>query len=300
MRPRDIADLLALAALWGASFVFIRMGAHEFGPFALSALRVSIASVVLLPILLNRDLVPVLRRHWKPILIVGVINSALPFLLFSYAALSITAGLSSIFNATSPLWGALVARIWLRDHLTPLRVVGLVIGFAGVLWLAWSNVNHAAGFKPGGTGWAVVACIGAALLYGISASFTKRRLSGVAPLAVATGSQVFAAAALAVPAVLWWPQTAPSATAWSAVLLLGVFGTGVAYILYFRLIANAGPANAIAVTFLIPVFAVVWGWMFLAEQINAVMVIGCVVILLGTGLTTGLLRLPGWTRACSH
>ena len=292
MRTRDTAELLALAALWGASFLFMRMGAADFGAVALAAVRVGIASVVLLPILLSRGQMAQLRQHWKPIFLVGVINSALPFLAFSYAALSITAGLSSIFNATTPLFGALAAWLWLRDRLTGARVLGLVIGFAGVSWLAWSNVNQEAAFKPGGSGWAVVACLVAAALYGVSANFTKRYLGGAAPLAVATGSQISATLALAVPALLWWPQSAPSSTAWIAVLLLGVLCTGLAYILYFRLIANTGPANAIAVTFLIPAFAVLWGWMFLAEQITAAMVVGCAVILLGTSLTTGLLKLP--------
>jgi len=292
MRTRDTAELFALAALWGASFLFMRMGAGEFGAVALSAVRVGVASLVLIPILLAQGLTPELRRHWKPIFIVGVINSALPFLAFSYAALSITAGLSSIFNATAPLFGALVAWLWLRDRLTGARVLGLVIGFAGVLWLAWNNVNQEAAFKPGGSGWAVVACLAAAALYGLSATFTKRYLGGVVPLAVATGSQVSATCVLSVPAMLWWPQAAPSSSAWISVLLLGVLCTGLAYILYFRLIANTGPANAIAVTFLIPAFAVLWGWMFLAEQITATMVVGCAVILLGTALTTGLLKLP--------
>lgn len=292
MRARDSAELFALAALWGASFLFMRMGAGEFGAVALSAVRVGVASVVLLPILLSHGLAPQLRQHWKPIFIVGLINSALPFLAFSYAALSITAGLSSIFNATTPLFGALVAWLWLHDRLTGARVLGLVIGFAGVLWLAWNNVNQEAAFEPGGSGWAVVACLAAAALYGLSANFTKRYLGGVPPLAVATGSQASATLFLLAPALWWWPQAAPSSSAWISVLLLGVLCTGVAYILYFRLIANTGPANAIAVTFLIPAFAVLWGWMFLAEQITAAMVAGCAVILLGTALTTGLLKLP--------
>jgi drug/metabolite transporter (DMT)-like permease len=292
MRTRDTAELFTLAALWGASFLFMRMGAGEFGAVALAAARVGIASVVLIPILLAHGLMRELRRHWKAIFIVGLVNSALPFLAFSYAALSITAGLSSIFNATTPLFGALVAWLWLHDRLNGARVLGLVIGFGGVLWLAWNNVNQEAAFKPGGSGWAIVACLVASALYGVGASFTKRYLAGVAPLAVATGSQVSATWILAVPAMLWWPQAAPSSSAWISVLLLGVLCTGLAYILYFRLIANTGPANAIAVTFLIPAFAVFWGWAFLAEQVTAAMVVGCAVILLGTALTTGLLKLP--------
>jgi len=286
LKNSDLAELLGLAALWGASFLFVRMGAAEFGPVALAALRVIGASLFLLPLLAMRNEFGVLRRHWRAIFAVGITNSALPFLLFAYAALSITAGLSAIFNAASPLFGALIAWLWLRDKLTPPRIAGLVIGFAGVLWLAWDKAS----FKPGGSGWATVACIAAALLYGFSASLTKRHLSGVAPMAVAAGSQLAAALVLAVPAAIWWPSVAPSAHAWLTTILLAVFCTGVAYLLYFRLIAHVGPANAIAVTFLIPAFAVLWGWMFLGERLSVSMVLGCAVILVGTALATGLLK----------
>jgi drug/metabolite transporter (DMT)-like permease len=288
MKSSDGYELVALAALWGASFLFMRMGAAEFGPVALSAVRVAGATLFLLPLLMLRGQLPALKAHWRPIFVVGVLNSALPFLCFSYAALSITAGLSSIFNAATPLFGALIAWAWLKDRLTPSRVLGLAIGFAGVLWLAWDKAS----FKPGGSGWAIVACLAATLCYGVSASYTKKRLTGVAPLAVATGSQLSAALVLALPALVWWPSVLPSQAAWLAAALLAVACTGVAYVLYFRLIAHIGPANAIAVTFLIPVFAVLWGWMFLGEGITAAMVLGCAVILVGTGLTTGVLRLP--------
>lgn len=293
MKQRDIAELVALAALWGASFLFLRLGAGEFGPFALAGVRVAVASACLAPLLISHGLVPALRLHWKAIAVVGALNSALPFLAYSYAALSITAGLASIFNATAPLWGALVAWLWLRDRLTGAKVAGLAIGFAGVVWLGWTNVNQAASFKPGGSGWAVLACVGATLLYGTAASVTKRYLVGVSPLAVAAGSQFWASAMLAPLAVAFWPAQTPGATAWLAVVLLGVLSTAVAYVLYFRLIAHVGPASAISVTFLIPAFAALWGWLFLGESITATMVAGCAVILLGTALTTGQLKLPG-------
>ena len=286
MKNSDVSELLALAAIWGASFLFVRMGAAEFGPVALAALRVIGAALFLMPLLAMRGEFGVLRRHWRAIFVVGITNSALPFLLFAYAALSITAGLAAIFNAASPLFGALIAWLWLRDKPTPPRIAGLAIGFAGVLWLAWDKAS----FKPGGTGWATLACVGAALLYGFSASLTKRRLSGVAPMAVAAGSQLAAALVLAVPAALWWPSVAPSSTAWLTIALLAVLCTGLAYLLYFRLIAHVGPANAIAVTFLIPAFAVLWGWLLLDERIGISMVVGCAVILIGTGLATGLLK----------
>ncbi len=289
MKPRDLADLLMLAALWGGSFLFMRISAGEFGPLALGAVRVLGASAFLLPLLLMREGLADLRRHWPAILLVGLTNSAIPFLCFGYAALSISAGLSSIFNATTPLFGALIAWAWLGDRLTPARVAGLAIGFAGVLWLAWDKAS----FKPGGTGWAVLACLLATLLYGFSASFTKKHLAGVPPLTLAAGSQLAATVLLVPLSVAWWPATLPSAQAWLAAAALAVLCTGVAYILFFRLIANVGAARAIAVTFLIPVFAVLWGALFLSESLTRVMVLGCAVILLGTGLTTGLLKPRG-------
>ena len=133
MRPMDIGELVALAAIWGASFLFMRLGAGEFGPVALAAVRVGGAALVLLPLLAWRGQFAELRRHWRALLIVGLTNSALPFLGFSYAALSISAGLSSIFNASTPLWGAVIAWLWLRDRPTLPRMAGLAIGFAGVL-----------------------------------------------------------------------------------------------------------------------------------------------------------------------
>lgn len=296
MRRGDAAELLALAALWGASFLFMRLGAGEFGPVALAGLRVAGAALLLMPLLALRGQLGMLRAHWRPVAVVGLTNSALPFLAYSYAALGITAGLSSIFNATSPLWGALIAWLWLKDGLTRSRLLGLAIGFAGVLGLAWDKASFRPGADGSATGWAVLACLAATLLYGWSANYTKRQLSGVAPLAVAAGSQLAAAVLLLLPMLWWWPAASPSATAWLAVALLALACTGLAYLLYFRLIARIGPANAIAVTFLIPAFAVLWGWLFLAEGLTPAMLLGCAVILLGTALATGLLKLPADRR----
>ena len=286
LKSSDVTELCVLAALWGASFLFMRMGAAEFGPVALSAVRVTGAALFLMPLLLWRGQWCELRAHWRTILVVGITNSAIPFLCFSFAALSMTAGLSAIFNAATPLFGAVIAWLWLNDRLTPARVVGLLVGFAGVLWLAWDKAS----FKPAGSGLAVLACMIAPMFYGWSANFTKRHLAGVAPIAVAAGSQLGAAAALALPAIWWWPVAAPSAHGWIAAVLLAILCTGLAYLLFFRLIANVGPANAITVTFLVPAFAVLWGWLVLDEAVTHVMLAGCAVILFGTGLATGLLR----------
>lgn len=288
MRPTDLAQLISLAAMWGGSFLFMRMGAAEFGPIALVAVRVIGAALMLMPMLVLRGQWPALRAHWRHIFVVGVTNSALPFLCFAYAALSITAGLSAIFNAAAPLLGALIAWLWLEDRLTPPRVLGLLIGFAGVLWLAWDKAS----FKAGGSGWAVAACLIGTVFYGLSAALAKRWLVGVTPLAVAAGSQFSAALFLLIPAIVWWPAGNPSPHAWMAAALLAIVCTGLAYILFFKLNASIGPSNAITVTFLVPVFAMAWGWMFLGERVTPAMVVGCCVILLGTGLSTGLLRWP--------
>jgi drug/metabolite transporter (DMT)-like permease len=291
MRPGDLRDLVLLAALWGASFLFMRVTAPAFGPLAMAGVRVAGAALLLLPVLRWRGEWPALRRHWRALAVVGLTNSALPFALFGYAALHLTGGLAAIFNAATPLFGALIAWAWLRELLTPWRVLGLVVGFVGVAGLALVKAGDT---SAGGPVLAIGACLAGPLMYGFSASFTRRRLAGVPSMAVAAGSQLSAALALAVPAALTWPAVAPAPGAWLMLLALSALCTGLAYVLYFRLIANAGPANAMTVTYLVPAFAVAWGALFLGETLTWPMVLGCAVILLGTALATGLL--PPRTR----
>ncbi|MFC5498068.1 DMT family transporter [Caenimonas terrae] len=291
-----LPDFVLLAAIWGASFLFMRMGAVEFGAVPTAAARVVIATALLWPLLLLRGLGPQLRRHWKPVFVIGLLNSGLPFVLFSFALLSITTGLSAVLNATAPMFGALIAWAWLRDRPTASRILGLVIGFCGVALLVWDKAS----FKPdaGGhsPGWAMLACLGACVCYGIAASAAKRYLSGLPALVTATGSQMGASLGLVLPALWLWPAQMPSLHAWLAVLVLGVVCTGIAYVLYFRLIENAGPPRALAVTFLIPVFAVLYGLLFLGETVNGWMVFCAAVIVAGTALATGLLALPRFKR----
>lgn len=287
MKPKDLIELSLLAAIWGASFLFMRLGAHEFGPIPMATMRVLGASIFLLPLLTFRVGLAELRQHWRPLMVVGLLNGALPFALYAYAALSITAGLSSILNATTPLWGAMVAWVWLGQRLDFSRLCGLALGFAGVVFLAWDQAS----FKPGGSGWAILACLLATLCYGIVANFSKRYLNGLNPLTVATGSQVTASAMLLLPALFSWPERMPSRQAWLSVAMLAVLCSGVAYILYFRLMQRVGPTNTIAVTFLIPVFAVIWGYVFLSEAFTLHMAMGCAIVLLGTALAVGLIQL---------
>ena len=271
----------------------MRAGASEFGPFALAAVRVAGSLAFLVPLVLWRREGGVVVRHWRALLVVGVANSAIPFLCFGYAALSLPAGVLAVFNASTPLMGAVIAWLWLKDRMTPPRAVGLAIVFAGVVWLVWMRSGAAltAGLGLHAAS-PMLACLAATLGYGFSASFTKRYLTGVPPVAAAAGSQIAATVCLAGPAIVWWPAQMPSAHAWGAALLLAVLCTGIAYVMFFRLISQIGPAKAISVTFMIPLFAALWGFLFLHEPVSLDMVLSCAVILLGTALTTGVLRWP--------
>jgi drug/metabolite transporter (DMT)-like permease len=288
-----LADFLLLAAIWGSSFLFMRIAAVELGPLPTAAIRVAIAATFLLPIMLAKGHWAQLRQHWKPVLFVGALNSGVPFALYAFAVLHITTGFSSILNATVPLFGAVVAWFWLGDKPTLSRIVGLAIGFGGVLLLAGGQAS----FKPNDSGiapaWAVLACLAATICYALAASFTKKHIPNLPPLVTATGSQIGATLTLALPALWFVPEHGPSASVWWSLLVVGVLCTGVAYILYFRLIEKSGPARALTVTFLVPVFAIAYGVVFLGESVTTWMLLCGAVILLGTSLSSGLVKLPG-------
>ncbi len=288
MRGRDLVDLFALGFLWGASFLFMRIAGPEFGALALVEVRVAIAALVLLPLLLARGLGGELTSNWAVLGVLGIHNTALPFLLLTWATLYLTAGTSGILNATAPIFAAIIAWAWLGERLTISRTAGLLVGTVGV----WLLVRDKVGASMGDTTLAVVAALGGAFLYGIGGNFTRRYASHIKPLAIATGSQIGAALVLLPIAVVTWPDTPISITAWAAAITMGLFSTALAYILYFRLIANIGPTGAITVTYLIPVSAMLLGALVINEPITGAMVFGGAVILLGTALATGMLRLP--------
>ena len=274
MTRRDLVELLLLAAIWGGSFLFMRVAVPEFGPIPLIEIRVAVAALFLSAVLALRGGFSGMRGRIFALSVVGAINSALPFSLFAYAMLSLTAGFAAVLNATAPLFGALVAYVWLRESLAATRVLGLVLGFIGVVILVWGRLSLRGDRR------AILAALLAAVAYGIAAHYTKRRLAGAPPLAIATGSQIAAAVLLLPPALHYWPARAPSLPSWLCAVALGIACTGIAYILYFRLIANAGPARAIAVTYLVPVFGMLWGLLFLREAITPNILAGEAVVAL--------------------
>ncbi|QLQ33237.1 MAG: DMT family transporter [Candidatus Thiothrix singaporensis] len=288
MTPRNLFDLLLLAALWGGSFLFMRYAAPAFGAIPLIWLRVAIAAACLLPLLWWRGQLGLLWRHAGALLVVGIFNSALPFVLFAWALLSISAGLASILNAVTPIFTALIALLWLGERLNKSQTAGLLIGFAGVLLLAADKAD----FKPGGSGWAIVAMLGATLSYGFVANYMRRTLVGVPSLAAAAGAKLMASLVLAPLAYGFWPAVTPDLKAWLAVACLGVGSTALAFVLFFRLLTEIGTARAVTVTFLVPVFGVLWGKLFLDETVSTPMLLGGAVTVLGTALATGIVRLP--------
>ena len=231
MRILDVAELLLLAALWGGSFLFMRIAAPVLGPVWLIEFRVLLAGLVLLPLLVRFNLREV-RRKLMPIVIVGWINSAVPFLLLAFASVSLPAGFTSILNATTPLFGTVVAAVWLKEKLTPARMIGFVLGFIGVVILVgWKAIAATPTFFM-----AVLAGLGAALIYAIAAPYIKQNLAGVPSLVVTTISQL-SAALLLLPALPFTvPKQTPSIAVVMAVIALALFSTAFAYILYFRLI----------------------------------------------------------------
>lgn len=291
MRPLQLLELVLLAALWGGSFLFMRVATPEFGPVGVSELRVLIAATALALFFTASGGLQAYRAGVLPLCVVGMLNAVLPFSLFAFATLHLTAGFTSILNATAPFFSALVAFLWLRERLTAYQVAGLIAGFAGVLVLLWDKLS----FGDGPVALAVAACLMATLSYGVAASYIRKRLLHASPMAITTGSQIAAALCLLPPALWLHPAEVPSPQAWMAVAALGLLSTGLAFFLYYRLVTSAGTVRAMSVTFLIPVFGMLWGVLFLDEVVTADMLAGTVIILVGTALTTGV-----WPRTPAH
>lgn len=286
MKSSDLIRLVTLAAIWGGSFAFMRVLAPELGPVLTAELRVLIAGLALLGFFAIIRFDVQWRKHWKLYLLIGALNSALPFFLFSFAARHIPASYSVILNSASPLFGAIFSAMWLGDKLTLSRSLGLVVGAAGVFFVA--NV------KPAEVDsyflLSILACLLATVCYGFTATYIKRFGKDALPRGIAGASQ-FSAALVLLPAVPFsWPQATVTPSIVLNVLGLALLCSAIAYLLYYRLIANIGPIKALTVTFLMPAFGMLWGALFLGEKITLPMIAGTLLILLGTGLVLRLFR----------
>lgn len=285
MTFRDAFALIVLGAIWGGSFIFMRVAAPEFGIYPLVELRTLLASSVLAPALLWRGGLRQVGQYWFPIMLLGAVNTAIPFALFNFSSLHLDAGVIAILNATAPMFGALVALFWLGDKLSLSASVGLAFGFAGVTLISYQTVgNGDLSLIP------VLAVLGATLCYGVGACMMKKWLHGVKPLAVAAGSQAFASLLLLPFALTSLPEVMPSSAAWANATALAAGGTGIAYLIYFQLVANIGPSRTMTVAYLVPLFGIIWGLVFLGEKLSVTSLVGGALILGGVALTTGMVK----------
>ena len=288
---RFYVELFLLSAVWGFSFLFLRVAAPEMGPIFLVEMRVTSGLLIMLPLCLLLGKWQELRKHWLLIMLVGITNMAVPFCFFALAAMNMSAGLLSIMNATVPFFTAIIGFVFWQKRLSVLAIGGMVFGFLGVIVLVFDPASTAAGnMNLLGAASALFACV----LYGLALNLVSQKLSTVSGLAITTGSLLISSVLL-LPLALWQrPEQMPDMPVWLAVIALGVVCTGLAYMLFYRLIAHMGSEQAIMTTYLVPVFSILWGNLFLAESITLFMVLGGILVLLGVGMTTG--RLPWLNR----
>jgi drug/metabolite transporter (DMT)-like permease len=281
MATIDILLLLALSAIWGSSFIFMRYLAPLIGPVATADMRMFIAGVFMVLLFLAIRFKPEWRKNWKHYLLIGVLNSAVPFLLYSIAALYLPASMEAIFNSMSPMFGAIFSAIWLKESLTARKVTGLLLGAGGVAVMSSLGGLDASA----GTILSVAACLCAPMCYGLAGIYIKKKAGSVKPVAIAGGSQLAGGLAL-MPFLLVARPPAGAITVQTALLVIAfaLVCSALAYLIYYRLIARVGPTRALTVTFLIPVFAMLWGFLFLGEPITWSMLAGASIILLGTFL----------------
>jgi drug/metabolite transporter (DMT)-like permease len=290
MKPIHYAALSILGAIWGASFLFIRIAAPGFGPLALMFLRVFVAGLVLVALayLTQKKEKPLailqLRANWRKYLVVGLFNSALPFTLIAFSELKMTASLAGILNSTTPLFTALIAALWSNEKLTGRKVGGVMLGVIGVaVLMGGSPLDINTGLII-----AMVASLSAAASYGMGTVYASKNLTGL-PAIYASISQLLGAAfLLALPAALTIPSAPPSTAAIAALLALTLLSTSFAYLLYFFLLKNVGPTRTASVTFLVPAFGSIWGVLFLQEPFNSGMFLGMAIIFTSIGLVTGI------------
>lgn len=286
MTFRDSLSLIVLAAIWGGSFLFQRILSPQLGPIAVACLRLSIAGIALALYFHAVRRVIDWRTHWKRYAVIGIVNSAIPFALFAYAALYLPASYLSIMNSLAAAWGLLFSFFWLGETATPRKLLGLALGVTGVALITNFGPVEMNSQRLLG----VVACLAATACYGLAGVYLKKQATHLDPLAIAAASQLLGGLVL----LPLWPITAREITLpWStiipAVLALALLCSGVAYLLYYSLVARYGPTRALTVTFLIPLFGVLWGVLFLGEPITASMVLGAALVI---GGTYSILRAP--------
>ena len=282
----DYLMLIMLSAIWGASFLFLRISSPVFGPFFLIEMRVVSALLVLLPVCIVMGKSHEILSNWRPIFLLSLCNMTIPFCLLAYATLSIGAGFASIINSTVPFFTAIIAFAFWRQRLTLLAIVGMFIGFSGVVLLM---VVYSGPLSLNASLLPIAAGIVGSIFYGLAINLMAQYLPAVSGVAITTGCLMFSSLTL-LPLALWkMPETMPTGSIWLSVLALGIICTGFAFVLFYRLISRIGSNLAVTNTFMIPLFSLFWANLFLAEEVTLFMLFACLLVLMGVGLTTGSL-----------
>ena len=286
--------LLALALIWGAAFIFIKVAVTHVDPLTYVWLRLSIAAAALWLLLRWRgERLKLPLAIWGAILVLALFNNMIPFVLFGWGQQRITSGLASILNTTTPIWGVIVAHLWTRDErMTPAKVIGVLVGFAGVATMIGPDLL----LNGDGTGLAQLACLTAALCYALAGVWARRfRTLGVTPIKVAAGQLIvgaFVMAPIALAIDQPWLRPLPPLEAWAAIIALALFCTALGYILYFKLIETAGATNALLVTLLVPPTAILLGGLIFGERLTGGQFAGFAIIALGLAVIDGRLLAP--------
>ena len=296
MRPADLARLVALAAMWGASYLFMRYAVPHFGPVLMIELRVLIAGLALCAFVYATRGRIGWARYWRAYLFVGAIGLALPFVLIAQALTVIDASTAAILNALAPLFATLVAALWIREPVTLKKSAGIALCIVGTAVLMGWTPQPVTARELGAASLSVIATA----IYGYTIVFTKVKLRAANPIATSAATLLFAALALLPFAAASGPRAALTPMAWAAVAGLAIVSTTVAFIFYYRLIADVGPVKAITVTLLVPVFGMLWGVLFLGEPLTVGRIAGCAIILAGCALILDLVRMPAWKSYASE
>lgn len=286
MSSNDALRLILLSSLWGLSFIFMRVAAPEFGAVPLVLVRMGIGTLLLLPLLLSLHYLQLIWQHKGPLLFLGVVNHVLPFSLLALATTRLEAGFTSLINATTPIFTALIGALFFATAIQRQQYIGLALALLGVYVLSADRLD----FALGGDGWFIFAVLGATFCYGIAGNYSKTRLGHLPTRVLAAGSSAMSALVLLIPGIVLWPSDPISPLAWGNALALAALSTTLAFLLYFGLLASAGATATSTVTFLVPVSALIWGYLLLDETLNLQIITGMVITLIGTAIATKLLR----------
>lgn len=287
MSSADALRLSLLSTLWGLSFIFMRVAVPEFGAVPLVLVRMGLGALLLMPLLISLRYLRLIWNHKGPLLLLGVVNHVLPFSLLALATTRLEAGFTSLINATTPIFTALLGAIFFATAVQRQQYLGLALALLGVYVLSADRLD----FALGGDGWFILAALGATFCYGIASNYSKTRLGHLPTRVLAAGSSAMSALVLLIPGILLWPSDPISPLAWGNAMALAALSTTLAFLLYFGLLASAGATATSTVTFLVPVSALIWGYLLLGETLNLQIIAGMAITLIGTAIATKLLRI---------